>query len=237
MTIGASQPLNRAFGRSRNGAPRPDETSTVRGVWRRRTGAPSALAVVLSTDRSIFERLGESAARASDRRRQDDRKERLPWALIFAFKRRAIERKLQAEATSGVIKRAPEVMLGVQPQVPTITDRRHLIPVLGLREYWYPAIEARRIGKKPTYWRMLGDEICFFRTRDGGVGAISDVCPHRGASISQGICVFEGTVSCPYHGATFDESGECKAFLGEGPASEMAGKMRLRTYPIQILRG
>jgi phenylpropionate dioxygenase-like ring-hydroxylating dioxygenase large terminal subunit len=156
----------------------------------------------------------------------------------FRFAERKVEKKLRDEATSGVVKPAVEDSLGIQLEDGRVGDRRALIPILGLREYWYPAIKANRISKrKPKYWRMLGDEICFFRTGDGGVGAVSDICPHRGASISRGSCVFKGTVSCPYHGATFDESGQCKAFTGEGPASQMVGKMQIKTYPTKIIRG
>jgi phenylpropionate dioxygenase-like ring-hydroxylating dioxygenase large terminal subunit len=156
----------------------------------------------------------------------------------FRFEERAVERKLRAEATSGVIKPVPEEALGLEQSGERVTDRRTLIPVLGLREYWYPAIPAKQIPqRKPLYWRMLGEEICFFRGEDGEIGAISDVCPHRGASLSQGICVFKGTVSCPYHGATFDAAGTCKAFLGEGPDSKMAGKMPVKAYPTKVLRG
>src|SRR5262249_23223066 len=37
----------------------------------------------------------------------------------------------------------------------------------------------------------------------GTVSALEDVCPHRGAPLSEGFC--EGTeVVCPLHGAAFD---------------------------------
>ena len=40
-------------------------------------------------------------------------------------------------------------------------DLRPLIPKLGLRNYWYPAISARQVGaRKPVQVRMLGEEIC-----------------------------------------------------------------------------
>ena len=36
-------------------------------------------------------------------------------------------------------------------------DIRHLIPKLGLREYWYPAIEDRSVGsRKPVKVSLLG---------------------------------------------------------------------------------
>ena len=156
----------------------------------------------------------------------------------FRFEERAVERKLAAEATRGVVKPAATATLGAVASTGPVTDRRTLIPILGLREYWYPALAARRVPRKrPLYWRMLGDEIAFFRTKDGGIGAVSDICPHRGASLSQGICVFKGTVSCPYHGATFDETGACKAFLGEGPGSHIADKLHVKSYPTRVLRG
>lgn len=145
-----------------------------------------------------------------------------------------IERRLRDEATKGVTRPAgaSAVPLGSGPR-----DMRAKIPPLGLREYWYPALPVKRIrGRRPLYWRMLGDEIALFRT-PSGVGAVSDVCPHRGASLSRGKCFFEGTVSCPYHGATFNKDGECLAVLPEGPSSKMPGKLTVRRYPTVVLRG
>ncbi len=153
--------------------------------------------------------------------------------LRFAEKR--IEKALRRTATRGVI---PPVR--VAPPVPGTTgaDRRPMIPYLGLREYWYPALPDSKVpAKKPLYWRMLGDEIAFFRAADGSVAAVSDICPHRGASMAQGACFYKGTISCPYHGATFDAAGECKAFLPEGPDSTMPGNLKIRSYPTRTLRG
>lgn len=157
-------------------------------------------------------------------------------AYLRFFERR-IEKQLAEDAARGVRPNAHQ-----QPEsgasVEAIKDRRQLVPALGLREYWYPAIEASRVPRsKPLYWRMLGEEIALFRTRDGSVGAVSDVCPHRGASMSRGYCFYKGTISCPYHGATFDETGECKAFLPEGPESKMEDLLKIRSYPAKVLRG
>jgi Rieske 2Fe-2S protein len=59
-------------------------------------------------------------------------------------------------------------------------DIRPLIPKLGLRNYWYPAIADRKIGaRKPVKVSLLGEEICLFRGATGAVSAIQDVCPHR----------------------------------------------------------
>jgi phenylpropionate dioxygenase-like ring-hydroxylating dioxygenase large terminal subunit len=68
-------------------------------------------------------------------------------------------------------------------------DIRHLIPKLGLRNYWYPALKARRVGwRTPVKVSLLGDDICLFRGATGDVVAIQDVCPHRGARLSEGDC-------------------------------------------------
>ncbi len=116
-------------------------------------------------------------------------------------------------------------------------DPRRSIPPLGLREYWYPALPARKVARKPLYWNMLGDDLVLFRDKQGEVVALSDICPHRGASLSEGACFFRGFLSCPYHGATFDRHGECVAFIPEGPDSKMVANLNARTYETRTLHG
>src|SRR5438067_1703179 len=117
-------------------------------------------------------------------------------------------------------------------------DLRTRIPKLGLREYWYPAILDREVSaKKPVFRTMLGQDLCLFRGQSGQVVALANACPHRGAMLARGDCVFEGTVTCFYHGFTFDERGECVAAIGEGPESPMPGQLRARVYPTTTHKG
>ena len=105
-------------------------------------------------------------------------------------------------------------------------------PRMGFREYWYPAIKARRVGaKKPVRVKMLGEEIVLFRGKDHQVVALTDWCPHRGARLSNGLCDFPGTITCPYHGYVFDDTGQCVAGLIEAVESPLAPKMRAKHYP------
>jgi phenylpropionate dioxygenase-like ring-hydroxylating dioxygenase large terminal subunit len=119
-------------------------------------------------------------------------------------------------------------------------DIRPLIPKLGLREYWYPALLARKVGgRRPVKVSLLGEELCFFRGVTGDVVAIQDVCPHRGARLSEGHCHYRGTVACPYHGWVYDEGGKNVAVLSEGPQSGVCGKpgTEARAYPTRTLKG
>jgi len=117
-------------------------------------------------------------------------------------------------------------------------DVRSLIPPLGLREYWYPALPAKGVGrKKPVAVRLLGTDLVLFRDKEGEVRALWDYCPHRGVYLSWGRCYWKGYLSCPYHGATFDGNGECVEFITEGPDSRMVGRLRARAYPTQTLKG
>ncbi len=121
-----------------------------------------------------------------------------------------------------------------------------LVPELGYREYWYPAIELGKLGKrshrffgrvKPMHRKLLGEDVVLFLGKNGKVAALRDRCPHRGAYLSQGRCEFEGTVSCSYHGYTYDDTGTCVAALTEGPNSGLVGKLRVKSYSTEVVRG
>ena len=117
-------------------------------------------------------------------------------------------------------------------------DRRSLVPPLGLKEYWYPAVPDKDVGwKKPLGLKLLGEEIVLFRDKEGKVAALWDYCPHRGAYLSWGDCFWKGFVSCPYHGATFDGNGECVEFITEGPDSKMVGRVKAKKFPTVTLKG
>jgi phenylpropionate dioxygenase-like ring-hydroxylating dioxygenase large terminal subunit len=77
----------------------------------------------------------------------------------------------------------------------------------GFANLWTPVILARRLGRKPLKVVVAGEPVVFFRDVAGGIGALIDRCPHRGASLSLGRIGADGCLECPFHGWRFDRSG------------------------------
>ena len=112
------------------------------------------------------------------------------------------------------------------------------VPPMGFREYWYPGVLKKEVGpKKPIFVNMMGEDIVFFRGKADKVYALFDWCPHRSARLSQGESVFPGTITCEYHGYTFDGKGECVAGLIDDPNTPNIGKMKGRSYPTEEHEG
>ena len=109
----------------------------------------------------------------------------------------------------------------------------------GLRNYWYPVMFSRDLGKKPRPAKLCGEELFLIRY-EGRAYALQDRCPHRGVPLSPGRCEFAGTISCVYHGWTYDvRDGNLVAALTDGPASPIVGKrnVQVRTYPVEERAG
>ena len=116
-----------------------------------------------------------------------------------------------------------------------VKENEATIPFVGLREYWYPAIRSSELpNNKPVPVTMLGDNIVFFRDAQGAARAMENRCPHRSALLSLGqVGVYApGTITCRYHGMTFDGEGNCVAVLTEGPDSRACGRITAKTYPV-----
>ena len=117
------------------------------------------------------------------------------------------------------------------------------VPEMGYREYWYPGVEEKDIQRKPVAMRICGDQVVFFRDENNKVVALNDACPHRGAYLSGGISSgkgnneFKGFITCPYHGYTYDGTGQCVAALTDGPNSKLAPKLKARHYPTETHKG
>jgi nitrite reductase/ring-hydroxylating ferredoxin subunit len=115
---------------------------------------------------------------------------------------------------------------------------REQIPALGYRNYWYPAVGANEAKRKPLQVKLLGTEVVIFcDSASGKFCAFDDRCPHRGALLSQGRTYYSGTLTCAYHGWTFDTSGKLVAVLSEGPDCPLAGNLHIRKYPVEEHRG
>jgi phenylpropionate dioxygenase-like ring-hydroxylating dioxygenase large terminal subunit len=108
----------------------------------------------------------------------------------------------------------------------------------GLRDYWYPVAWATEVGRAPRGVRVCATNIVLMRDQHRRLHALADRCPHRGVPLSLGTQEFPGTLSCPYHGWTYDlDNGELVAVITDGPDSPICGKVAVRTYPTEEALG
>lgn len=97
-----------------------------------------------------------------------------------------------------------------------------------LRNVWYVAAEAAEITREPRRIRVLGEDICVYRTENGGPVALEDACPHRKLPLSMGR-VRGDMIECGYHGLTFDGTGACRRVPGQARIPTGA---RVHAYPL-----
>ncbi len=100
-----------------------------------------------------------------------------------------------------------------------------------IRNQWYAVLESREIKTgKPVGVTRMGEKLVFWRTADGQVVCMSDICPHIGAPLHKGK-VIQDRLMCPFHGFEYDPSGQCKRVpaLGKGAITPRA--LRTRVYP------
>lgn len=98
-----------------------------------------------------------------------------------------------------------------------------------LRSFWYIACQSKDLGNKPKAISILGKHLALFRGSENKVVAIEDRCLHRNAKLSEGR-VKDGCIVCPYHGWSFDSTGEVKDIPSEGGC--LKKKRKQKTMPV-----
>ena len=114
--------------------------------------------------------------------------------------------------------------------------QRYLEAELGLRNYWYPAFFSHELADGEMRGETILGERLFFKRIEGTVYCVEDRCLHRGAPFSaRPECYTDNTISCWFHGFTYDlRSGELVQVITE-PDSALVGKLALKTYPTHEL--
>lgn len=112
--------------------------------------------------------------------------------------------------------------------------KTYLDAALGFRNYWYPAFFSPELAEGECRGEeMLGERVLFKRI-DGVVYAIEDRCPHRGVSFSvRPECYTANTITCWYHGFTFNVKDGALVTIVTDPESALIGKVSLKTYPVE----
>ncbi|MGW6454354.1 Rieske 2Fe-2S domain-containing protein [Streptomyces sp. NPDC055078] len=113
--------------------------------------------------------------------------------------------------------------------------KRYVDSALGLRNYWYPAFFSEELDDGATRAEEIcGERIFFKRVEDDGVYAIQDRCAHRGVAFSaRPECHSKNTITCWFHGFTYDVRDGKLAHVITQPDSNLTGKITLPTYPVR----
>lgn len=106
-----------------------------------------------------------------------------------------------------------------------------------MRRYWHPVAAVEDLREKWTVpVRLLGEDLVLYRDRRGGMGLLARQCPHRRASLVNGIPTEDG-LRCPYHGWAFNGEGQCVEQPNEPEGSTFCQKIRTTAYKVQELGG
>ena len=107
-----------------------------------------------------------------------------------------------------------------------------------IKNQWYAVMSSHHIKKNSVVGaRRFGENLVFFRTVDGEIGCVQDMCAHRGASLSEG-CVVNDHIQCPFHGIEYAADGKCTYVPSEGKASKNNySRFNLRSYPTRETGG
>lgn len=103
---------------------------------------------------------------------------------------------------------------------------------MDFKSFWYIAAESRELrAGKPLARVILGEWLVLFRGVDGEAVALQDRCMHRSSQLSRGR-VKDGCLQCPYHGWTYDKSGDVVHVPSEGPGPSKVKRRGARRYAV-----
>ena len=108
----------------------------------------------------------------------------------------------------------------------------------GLRNHWYPVCFSRELqGVEPRAQTLLGEPVIFRRVA-GKIYALEDRCAHRRVPLSTRFaCHTKDTVTCWYHGFTYNWKDGLTVQVMTDPQSEAIGKVGLKTYSVEEVKG
>ncbi len=77
-----------------------------------------------------------------------------------------------------------------------------------LQRFWYPVMPLAHLHAGPQAFQLLTHPLVLWLDADGQPAVAQDRCCHRSARLSRGQ-VIDGSIRCPYHGWTFNSTGQC----------------------------
>lgn len=102
-----------------------------------------------------------------------------------------------------------------------------------IKNVWYVAAFDHEFEQPFIARRLLGVPVVMFRTGDGKLAALDDLCPHRLLPLSCGKRV-EDQLQCGYHGMRFNAQGQCTEVPGQVNIPSAA---HVRSFPLVSRHG
>src|SRR5262249_19691697 len=103
-----------------------------------------------------------------------------------------------------------------------------------LRRYWWPIGVSAHLRDKPTFVRLLSEDLVLYRLPSGTAAVLGARCPHRGANLCLGHVDQRG-LRCRYHGWLYDADGRVLETPGE--KSDLKNRVHQTSYPVEELGG
>ncbi len=101
-----------------------------------------------------------------------------------------------------------------------------------IKNLWYIVLSSKEIKKGELIGvTRFGEKLALWRDEAGKVHCISDICCHRGASISHGKILLNGErVMCPFHGFEYDQTGRVRVIPANGRNTPVNENFKVRAY-------
>ena len=121
-------------------------------------------------------------------------------------------------------------------------DRRLYAPYLdaawGLKNHWYPGLFSHELDEGEVKGIQIAGIPILLRRAKGVAYALLDRCAHRGVQLSlKPTCLTDETVTCWYHGFTYNlDDGKLMSIVA-APDDELIGKVGLTTFPVTEHKG
>jgi phenylpropionate dioxygenase-like ring-hydroxylating dioxygenase large terminal subunit len=78
------------------------------------------------------------------------------------------------------------------------------------RPYWHAVARSSDVPPGGTLAvTLLEEQLVLWRSPEGRLSLLDDLCSHRGVRLSMGAVTDEGCLRCPYHAWEYDTSGAC----------------------------
>jgi nitrite reductase/ring-hydroxylating ferredoxin subunit len=97
-----------------------------------------------------------------------------------------------------------------------------------IKNIWYAGGWGADIGRDPLVRKITGTPVVLYRTEAGEAVALSNICPHRFASLGSGRLNGDD-IECPYHGLRFGTDGRC-VHNPHGPV--IPENAKVRSFPV-----